>query len=105
MTLFEALRVTINFPLPKQALELALTKAVLNAETTYSKDYEKGIDLCAAGLLYVLLTTGDVKEGGYALTMPSEAKIKTAYSFLVNKWGEPDLLAEKEPTITGLSIW
>lgn len=108
MTILKALSCTINFPLPDDTLEKALIDSELDPDTAYTKkDHERGIDLCAAGLLYLLLTTGDEKEGGYALTMPSVEKIKLAYGLLVGKWGEPNLIdpPAAEPTVSGESPW
>jgi hypothetical protein len=105
MTLMAALEATINFPLPANSLEKALINAELTPADNYSKKDERGIDLCAAGLLFVLFTTGDEKEADYSLTLPSAEKIKIAYSFLCKKWGEPDLLEIPEPTIDGIQPW
>ncbi len=106
MTKKDALKSVINFPLPDNTLEKALIDAGVAGGDTYASTDSKVIDLCAAGLLLFLITSSDIKEGDVSRTLPSEGKLKTAYSMLVGKWGEPNLLTSGgEPTITGLRPW
>lgn len=106
MTKKEALKATINFPLPDNTLEKALIDAGVTGNAAYAITDSKAIDLCAAGLLLFLITSSDLKEGDFARTLPSEGKLRMAYTLLVNKWGEPNLLIkEEQPTITGIRPW
>lgn len=106
MTKKEALKSVINFPLPDNTLDKALIDADVTGSDTYTKTDSKAIDLCAAGLLLFLITSSDLKEGDFSRTLPSEGKLKTAYTLLVNKWGEPNLLiSTDQPTITGIQPW
>lgn len=104
MTIKEALKSTINYPLPDLTLDKALIDADIDGTADYTKADTKGVDLCAAGLLFTLLTSADIKEGDYSLTLPSRNTLLLIYSALVKKWGQPDLLVPK-PTVKGLSVW
>lgn len=110
MTNLEALRSTINFPLPTSTLEKKLIDSDIDSKGLYSKQNEKGIDLCAIGLLFVIATTGDEKEADYALTGPSKDKITITYSYLTSKWGLPNELGtakqeDQVPTISSPNVW
>jgi len=106
MTKKEALKSTINFPLPDLTIDKALIDADIIGSDVYSKLDTRAIDLCAAELLFVLLTSADIKEGDFSQTLPDRDTILKLYSFLVTKWDVTDLLAPKKPTVTGRSnLW
>ncbi|RNL50772.1 DUF6706 family protein [Pedobacter jejuensis] len=105
MTNLEAIKSVINFTLPTNTWLKVLIDADLSPTSDYNLTNERGIDLCAASLLFVILTSPDIKEGDYAQTLPSRDTLLKMYSFLVGRWNEPDLFATGQPKVTGVSPW
>lgn len=101
----KALRSKIGFPVSTDAIETALAESNINGTATYSKEDKREIELCAAGLILSLYTYPDVAEGDFSRKMPSKDKLQEAYTIIVNRWGEPNLILGEGPTITGISPW
>ncbi len=102
MTIKEALASTVNFRLPDKRIEKALIDADLDGSSVYIKSNERDIDLCMAGLLLTLVTSGDWTEDDMSIKLPSRDVILSVYSALRKKWGMPDEFAptpEQVPTV------
>lgn len=99
MTNLEALQATIgsNYPLNPNAYVKALLDApntpgllALNPTDDYVSDNAKTVDICAAGLIWVLLTSPQsIKEGGYEITNASAAALQATRTMLLGKYGIP----------------
>ena len=99
----QALRSKINYALPDDAYECALIEAGLNGDDSYTAADAKDIDLCAAGLILVLLTSANESEGGYSTSLSDRAGLLKLRSLLLGKWGIPD---DSTPTIKDVSyLW
>jgi hypothetical protein len=95
LTIKSALKGKINFPLSEETLETALIEADLDGDSVYTKSRAKEVDICAAGLILVVCTSGNVSEGGYSLSLSDkESLLKVRRSYLY-KWGEPDMDPER----------
>lgn len=107
MTIKEALSSTVSFSLPNNRIEKALIDADLIADEVYSKESEKPVDLCMAGLLLTLLTTADVTEDDVSIKLPSRDVLLKLYATLLNKWGVVNPLEPvgSKPTVKQVQIW
>lgn len=105
MTIKEALKATINFPLPDNVLDKALIDAGLEGTADYSADINRDVDICGSGLLFILLTSGNISEGDYSISLPERSNLMALYGQICRKWGVQDLLNVK-PTVKGRSnLW
>ena len=104
MTKLEALKSTINFPLPDLIYSKALIDADLDGTAAYSSANTREIDLCMAGLLFILLTSPDIKEGDFSRTLPDRGQLLNLYSVICKRWSVPNLLVTK-PTVKAVSVW
>ena len=104
MTKREALKATINFPLPDQIIDKAMIDVGIDATAEYTVNDTKDIDLCTAGLLFILLTSPDIKEGDFSRTLPDRSQLLNVYSAICKRWNVPNLLVTK-PTVKAVSVW
>ena len=104
MTKREALKATINFPMPDLSIDKALIDAGIIGTDMYTVADVRLIDIAAIGLLFVLLTTGKVKEGDYSLEPADKDALTIIYSHLCAKHGLVNGLVSK-PTVRGVRVW
>jgi hypothetical protein len=106
-TILTTLKSKINFPLSEESYNTALIDAGLDGNAPYTKDLKKEVELCAAELILVVCTSGNVTEGGYSLTLNDKASLRITRLIYLNRWGMPDLDPDKaEPTIyDGSWLW
>ena len=103
----QALRAAINYPLSDDAITKALIEAGLNGDDEFTAADSKAIDICAAGLILVLITSANETEGGFSLSVSDRTSLLTTRSLLLRKWGEPDnMIAQAvQPVIKGIKKW
>lgn len=99
MTIKEALKSTINFPLPDITLDKSLIDADLIGTSDYTKDKAKAVDLCMAGLLFTLITSPDLTEDDVSIKLPSRDVLLKVYSAICKKWKVEDPFAPAKPTV------
>jgi len=106
-TILKTLKSKINFPLSEESYNTALTDADLDGEQLYTKELKRAVELCAAELILVVCTSGNVTEGGYSLTLNDKASLRITRNIYLNRWGMPDLDPDKAvPTIyDGTGLW
>lgn len=102
LTKKQALRSKINYPLSDDAITTALIEAGLNGDDEFTAEDSKSIDLCAAGLILVLLTSGNESEGGFSLSLSDRSSLSSVRSLYLKKWGEPDL---SQPQLKAVNKW
>ena len=92
MTNLEAVKSTvgINYPLEENTFLKALVDAGLTPEAEYVKESGKAVDLCAAALILVLLTSADVQEGGYRVSISERSALERTRKALLAKHGLSD---------------
>jgi hypothetical protein len=105
LTKKEALKSTVNFPLPDQLIEKVLIDQSLDGEAPYTKADVRDIDLAMAGLLFSLLTSADQTEGDWTVKLPQRDVLLKVYSSLCIKWNMPDLLAVPKPRVRRVYAW
>lgn len=92
MTIKEALKSTVDYPLPDDRIEKALIDAGLSGDATYTQTNEKDVDVCMIGLLLTICTTGSISEGGYSISMSDKDSLLKVRSLLLSKWDLVDTL-------------
>lgn len=95
ITIKSALRGKINFPLSEETIGTALIEAELDGDAVYTKSRTKEVEICAAGLILVVCTSGNVSEGGYSLSLSDKESLLKVRRGYLSKWGEPDLDPER----------
>lgn len=106
ITIKKALTGTVNFPIPDDRIEKALTDSELDGNAIYAKTDEKAVDLAMAGLLLTLATSGNVKEGLFLREMPNAATLRSIRIDILNKWGIDETLPVVVPLIyDGSGLW
>lgn len=105
MTIKEALISTVNFKLPDNRIEKSLIDAALNGEAIYSKESEKAVDLCMAGLLLTLATTADVQEDDVSIKLPTRDVLLSVRKSLLNKWEVSEEPVKPKPTVKQRLFW
>lgn len=102
----EALTSMVNFPLPTARVITALINAKLDGDAIYAAGDERAVDLCMAGLLLTLATSGKVQEGGFTREMPSAEALRGLRKDLLNKWGVDETIKDPVPLIyDGSGLW
>lgn len=102
----EALVGTVNFPLPPARIITALINAELDGDADYSKGDEQSVDLCMAGLLLTLATSGNITEGGFKREMPNADALRGLRKDILAKWGIIEVVPDVIPTIeSGSGLW
>lgn len=94
MTNLEALQsiIGVNYPFDTLTYQKALIDQGLNDSDSYSVANAKGIDLAFAGVLLTVITSVDIKEGGYAVTNADRDALIKILNAIYNKWGLPPLV-------------
>ena len=99
MTNKEAVQATVayNYPFGDVVYLKVLLDNGLAAEEEYTTANMKQVDLCAAALIQVLLTSPDIQEGGYRVSISERSQLASARKSLLGKYGISD---NSSPTIS-----
>lgn len=91
MTNLEALQSVIggNYPFDENAYQKNLLDNGLNASDAYSSANIKAIDICFAGMLLTVITSVDIKEGGYSVTNADRDALIKVMNGIYTKYGLP----------------
>lgn len=90
MTNIEALKAKVGYPLSDNSLKLALTDRGLTDSETYSTANKKALELAYADCLMTLMSSPNVSEGGYSISLSEKATIKSIATGIYQKWGISD---------------
>ncbi|TXK52386.1 hypothetical protein FVR03_01330 [Pontibacter qinzhouensis] len=98
MTNLEAVQSVVgaNYPLRETAYTKALIDAGLSPEGEYTIANRKSVDLCAAALILTLITSADIREGGYQVSISEKSVLLSIRSAILASHGVPD---HTKPTI------
>lgn len=105
MTNFEAIQASVMYPVEDPQLKKVLFDRDLSPEEDYSRANKKALDLAMADLYVVMVTTPQITEGGYQLTLTDKSNLMKVASSLYVRNGEADPFGDKTPTVTGASPW
>ena len=102
MTLIEAIKQRVNYPLSDSQAEEKLISRGLAADTTFSKDVadSREFQLAYADTLRFVLTMVNLSQGG-SITAQNPAGIQGTANAIYKKYGEP-LIGDKGDTLSTL---
>jgi hypothetical protein len=104
MTNLEAIKGNVGYPLSDNAFKLALLDRGLNDSDTYSAT-SKAFELASADAMVKILTSPDVKEGSYSVTVRDTKTLMSLASGIYKKYGESDKTSSLKPKATFKSSW
>ena len=104
-SILTSLKAKINFPLSEESYNTALIEADLDGTANYTKELKKDVELCAAELILVICTSGNVEEGGYSLTLNEKASLRETRRTYLNRWGVPDVDLGAPKVSSGSGLW
>jgi hypothetical protein len=90
MTNLEAIKGRLNYPLSSNSFILALTDRGLTHSDTYAKS--QAFDLAYADAITTIVTTPNISEGGYSVSMSDKENLIKLANSIYLKYGEPSSL-------------
>ncbi|WP_372932436.1 DUF6706 family protein [Mariniphaga sediminis] len=104
MTILEAIKESVGYPISDNRANMTLTKRGLAAsdEATQAVLNSKAFELGTADLMFWLITAPNVREGGYSLSISDKKTLKELASGIYSKWGVAD---PTKATIKFISPW
>lgn len=85
MTNLEALKAKLNYPLSDNSFILALSDRGLVSTATYADS--KSLELAQADLIYTLVTTPNITEGGYSISLSDKSSLMKLADGIYLKYG------------------
>ena len=95
MTNLEALKAKVNYPLSDNAFILALSDRGLVSSAVYAD--RRSLELAQADLLYTIISSPNITEGGYSISVTEKSTIVKIIDSIYKKYGIPNPL---RPTAT-----
>lgn len=102
MTNLEAIKAKLNYPLADNSYILALSVRGLIHTDTFSDT--RSLELAQADLMYTLLTSPSVTEGGYSITLTNKEYVAKLANGIYAKYGEHNPY-EKKPSAKFVQKW
>jgi hypothetical protein len=92
MTTLQALQSTIgvNYPNLDMAAQKALIDQGLTGSESYTSSFIKQVDLACAGLCLAIITSADISEGGYRVSISDKASLISMRKAILTKYGISD---------------
>jgi len=103
MTNLEAIKGKLSYPLSENAYILALTTRGLISTDNYAGG--QAFDLAYADLIIVLLTTPNITEGSYSVSLSDRAILIKLASAIYTKYGVDNPLSSLKPTAKFVQRW
>lgn len=88
MTILEAIKESVGYPISENRANITLTKRGLQAasDATESILNGKAFELATADLITWLITTANITEGGYSISVSDKKALKDLASGIYSKW-------------------
>lgn len=102
MTNLEAIKAKVNYPLSDNAFKLALMDRGLTDSAMYEATNKKPMELAYADCLVTLISSPNISEGGYSISLSDKSALKTLASGIYQKWGMSD---PSKPTAKFIQPW
>lgn len=104
MTILEALRSRVKYPLGENLLLSIMTDRELNPTEEYTKEIGTGRDfqLCRADLLVAQIDAPQVQEGGMAISLTDKSDFITIADSIYDRYGEPLIGQKPQPKIIAI---
>lgn len=104
MTNYEAIKAKLGYPLSKNAFDLALLNRGITSTDTYTVSNKGLLELVYADLLVSILSSPDVREGGYYISMNDRKYLINVANGIYKKNGEVCPYIER-PTAKFVQKW
>ena len=95
MTNLEALRSMVQYPVSENLLVKALLDRELDKDSDYSRENKKLVDLTYADVLSALVSSPNISEGGYQLSISDKSAITKVASGIYDQYGVSNPLKSK----------
>lgn len=92
MTNLEALKAAVNYPISTNQATLALLDRSLTPADTYTA-VSKEFELAKADILMLLISSANIAEGGYSISMTDKSNMMKMASQIYTKHGVSNPLA------------
>lgn len=104
MTILEAIKEAIGYPISVNRANMTLIKRGLTAanEATQAILNSREFELATADLIYWMITTPNISEGGVSLSITDKKTLQQIASGIFSKWGVSD---PSTPTAKFISPW
>lgn len=89
MTILEAIKESVGYPISDNRAEVTLTKRGLTGadEATQTVLNSKAFELATADLMFWMITAPNISEGGYSVSVADKKALKELASSIYSKWG------------------
>lgn len=109
MTILEALKSKVSYPLPDNFFQSVLIERCLSGGDEFTMEVagSKEFDLAKADAWIALVTASQVQEGNYSISLTDKSNMIKLANTIYNKYGEPlyGETGEAKPTVTYCSDW
>lgn len=104
MTILEAIKESVGYPISDNRAEMTLVKRglVKTEDATEAILNSKSFELATADLMFWLITAPNISEGGVTISLTDKKTLKDIASGIYSKWGETDY---SRPTAKFISPW
>jgi hypothetical protein len=102
MTNLEAIKGKVGYPLSDNAFILALTDRSLVSTDTYVIGNKQQLELAQADLIYTLVSSPNVTEGGYSVSLSDKKSLIELANGIYTKYGQSSPL---KPTAKFVQRW
>jgi hypothetical protein len=102
MTNLDAIKAKLNYPLPDNSYITALLGRGLISTDVYS-DF-RSLELAQADLMYTLITTPAITEGGFSISLSNKEAVRSAANGIYARYGVRNPY-EKKPTAKFVQKW
>lgn len=99
MTILEAIKESVGYPVSDKRAEMALLKRGLTKteDATEAVLNSKNFELATADLIVWIVTTANVSEGGVSISKGDTSELRNIASGIYQKWGVKDS-TKQQPT-------
>lgn len=105
MTILEAFKSRVKYPLDDNLLSSILIDRGVEEDDTYTKEVgiSKEYQLCRADLLIAQIDTPQVQDNGTSINPTDKSNFITLANSIYEKYGEPQI-GQKQPTVKYLDL-
>jgi hypothetical protein len=97
MTILEAIKESVGYPISDNRAQMTLIKRGLTGSNEANQDVlnSREFELATADLMMWLITAANVSEGGYSISVSDKKTLKDIASGIYSKYGIADNTAPK----------
>lgn len=104
MTILDAIKTSVGYPISVNRANMTLIKRGLTgtSEATQAILNSREFELATADLIYWMITTPNISEGGVSLSITDKKTLQQIASGIFSKWGVSD---PTTPTAKFINPW